>query len=189
MEDCKRIARGQLERAKRCLFENPFGWLEETTWRMSKQFAKYSWLWSIRSWFLLINRDLASGTRCLNLILQILFSEKFKEKDGNDPVPSEFLMTLIRWLEKIFWLAWGEPFQRCQGSMYWPVEQPLLTLNKTYDSPGALECSVQNLLKGRAFCSTSVPVGPWCPQLGCDQKVITHNDFVGIFKWRLRLKC
>lgn len=57
------------------------------------------------------------------------------------------------------------------------------------DSPGALECSVQNLLKGRAFCSTSVPVGPWWPQLGCDQKVITHNDFVDILKWCLRIKC
>lgn len=58
--------------------------------------------------FLLISRDLASGTRCLDLVLQVLFSKKFKERDGRHPVPSEFLTILIQWLEKIFWLAWGD---------------------------------------------------------------------------------
>lgn len=37
--------------------------------------------------FLLISRDLASGTRCQDLVMYILFSKKFKERDGKHLVP------------------------------------------------------------------------------------------------------
>lgn len=37
--------------------------------------------------FLLISRDLASGTRCLDLILHILFPKKIKNRDAKPLVP------------------------------------------------------------------------------------------------------
>lgn len=65
--------------------------------------------------------------------------------------------------------------------MYWPVDQLPLTFNQT-GLPGAVECPVQNLLKGRAFAPSAVPAGLWWPPLGCDQKVAAHNDFAGFFQ-------
>lgn len=37
--------------------------------------------------FLLISRDLASGTRCQDLVMCILFSKQFKKRDRKHLVP------------------------------------------------------------------------------------------------------